>query len=713
MPDNASHATDADWAQRAARAGVLDRYEAFDGTERRAPEAAVRRALAAMEATPQSPPDACALPHCVVLREGAPVALRWHDPATAAAQWEMFAEDDISARVCSPLASGPVGRDGADASLAGAPALAPGYYRLQVRRGTEVHDCRVVVAPQHCWVPAPLQAGGRWWGYTVQLYALRSPHNCGIGDFGDLRRLVAMAAGQGAAFIGLNPLHALFPDRPEQASPYSPSSRLALNPLYLDVASVIEEYDCDSARRLWNEAAFRKRLQRLRDTELVDYPGVAAAKEEVLQLAWRDFDTLELQRRTPHGRAFRSFLVERAASIGLHALFEALQAHLRQADPAVRGWQDWPAAYRDPRGAAVQGFRETHATAVRYRLWLQWLAEQQLERAQAEAKAAGMPIGLHRDLAVGVDPAGSQTWLQPALYAPDMRIGAPPDLLQPQGQDWGLAPPTPCGLRAARYQPFIDTLRANMRSAGALRLDHVMVLMRLFWTGADGGAYVRYPVEDLMGLLALESQRHRCMVVGEDLGTVPQQMHEAMAQGGLLSYRPLMFAHDAQAGFTPPAAFPAQAFAAFGTHDLPTLAGFWRGIDLQLHQRMAPASSADAQARQQEREALCERLLQALAHAGNGPGAGPALPRPGDDATPALVAAVYAYLASTPCWLVGVQLEDVTLQPVQVNLPGTREDQFPNWRRKLGCTLDALADDATLQAVVRALQARHNGAGTP
>ena len=699
--------TPREWAQCAARAGVLDRYEAFDGTERRSPEAALRRALVAMGVTPSQPPDAAGFPACVVLREGEPLRLRWRTADTAAAHWELAIELDTAEGGVGPLASGTVACDGMHASVAHALSLPPGYYTLRVHQGSTVHSCRLAVAPQGCWVPAALQAGARWWGYTAQLYALRSPHNCGIGDFGDLRRLVTMAAAQGAAFIGLNPLHALFPEWPEQASPYSPSSRLALNPLYLDLQAVIDAFDGGTARKLWHDPDYQQRLQQLRETELVDYAGVAAAKQELLALAWHDFETQELQRRSPRGRAFRAYLVERAASLGMHALYDALQAHLVKADPAVRGWQDWPAPYRDPHGAAVQAFRETQATAVRFRLWLQWLAEQQLAQVHAEAQRAGMPLGLYRDLAVGVDPGGSETWLRPDLYALDMRIGAPPDQLQPQGQDWGLAPPTPLGLRGAAYQPFIDTLRANMRSAGALRLDHVMVLMRLFWTGPDGGVYVRYPVEDLLGLLALESHRHRCMVVGEDLGTVPPQMHEAMAQGRLLSYRPLMFAYDEATGFPPPEGFTAQAFASFGTHDLPTLAGFWQGVDLQLRRRLAPDAAADApDVEMQQRRQLCERLLQALQQAGVAQPS--ALPPPGADANAELVRAVYAYLARTPCWLVGVQLEDVTLQPVQVNLPGTREDQFPNWRRKIGCTLDALAADPRLHAVVRALGERQS-----
>lgn len=706
MSAGAPAARDA-WAASAANAGVLDRYEAFDGTERRVPEAALRRALSAMgidAGQPEGPQGPPGLPACQVLREGERLRLRWHAGDDAPANWDLRAEELLGA---PPLASGAVAFQGSSAAITSVEVLPPGYYRLRVRSASAQQHCRLVVAPQRCWAPAPLQAGARWWGYTVQLYALRSAQNCGIGDFGDLRRLVDMAAAQGAAFVGLNPLHALFPDRPEQASPYSPSSRLALNPLYLDLQAVVASSDCTEARVLWQDARYQQRLQALRDSALVDYGAVAAAKEELLALVWRHVDSRELP--ASGGRAFRAFLVDHTARLGMHAVYEALQAHLACSHPDLRGWQDWPEPYCDPNGAAVQAFCAAHAHSVRYRMWLQWLAEQQLADVQDHARQAGMPIGLYRDLAVGVDPGGSETWLHPELYALDMRIGAPPDLLHPQGQDWGLAPPTPTGLRAAAYQPFIDTLRANMRSAGALRLDHVMVLMRLFWTGPDGGTYVRYPVEDLLGLLALESHRQRCLVVGEDLGTVPAEMHAALQRGCVLSYRPLMFAQDGEGRFTPPQDHAAQAFASFGTHDLPTLAGYWQGLDLSLQHSLAPDDGVDLQAAQQQRAAVRSALLKALRDAG--------VPVEGGDdaaaqpATPALVAAVYAYLARTPCWLVGVQLEDVTLQEVQVNLPGTREDQYPNWRRKLGPALEELAADPALLGVVEALRERSRGAG--
>ena len=339
---------------------------------------------------------------------------------------------------------------------------------------------------------------------------------------------------------------------------------------------------CEEALRKLHDEAFQDRLRRLRDSELVDYPGVAAAKEEMLALLWHHFEQHELQGSEPRAQAFMRFMAEREATLGRHALFEALQAHLQAADPAAWGWPAWPERFRDPDGDAVSEFRRTHAPAIRYRFWLQWLADTQLESVQRQARSRGMGLGLYGDLAVGASPGGAETWAQPSLYALGMEVGAPPDPLNTQGQHWGLPPVNPVRLREARYAPFIEVLRANMRHSGALRLDHVMALMRLFWIGGSGGTYVSYPLQDLLGILALESHRHRCLVIGEDLGNVAPAMRDAMRERGLLSYRPLLFERASDGGFRPPAEWPRQALAVASTHDLPTLRGFWLGEDVEL-----------------------------------------------------------------------------------------------------------------------------------
>ncbi|HSH90849.1 MAG TPA: malto-oligosyltrehalose synthase, partial [Ramlibacter sp.] len=587
--------------------------------------------------------------------------------------------------------------------------LAMGYWRLELE-GDPAHWCRVIVAPARCWVAPALAAGERWWGCTIQLYALRSARNWGIGDFGDLRRLVHAASSQGASFIGLSPLHALFPHRPDVASPYSPSSRNALNPIYLDVQALVDQGGCKEAAARVNGEAFQDLLRGLRNTELVDYPAVAAAKDEVLAILWRHFEKRELHGNTSRGQHFESFMARRRESLGRHALFEALQAHLFAADSNVWGWPAWAAPFRDPEGAAVKAFAREHASEVQFRFWLQWLAELQLESVQSYARTRGMGLGLYSDLAVGVNEGGSETWVQPELYALGMHVGAPPDPLNALGQDWGLPPLNPVALEEARFAPFIETLRANMRHSGALRLDHVMSLMRLFWISGDGGTYVRYPLDAMLGILALESHRHQCMVIGEDLGNVAPRMREAMAGRSLLSYRPLLFERSEDGSFRPPADWQPQALAVVSTHDLPTLRGFWLGEDIELGTRLdlyPDEASREQQVlgRAQDRA----RLLLALQRESLLPEGMSAQPTSVPDATGPFVDAVYAYLARTPCWLVGVQLEDITGQLLQVNVPGTTEDRFPNWRRKLSVAVDELAGDPRFGAVAAALRKDRKG----
>lgn len=693
-------------AEQARRLGVADRYHGFWGEEEIVPEAVLQRAVQAMSGDGRAPaPQHLGLPVVHVARESDTVVVRWTSHEGSGGRWRLAVEDNGF-----EVATGELQRSYQEASVVLPAKMATGYYRLTLEGAPPHEYCRVIVAPRHCHVPPALQQGERWWGCTIQLYALCSSRNWGIGDFGDLRRLCDAAAHQGASFIGLSPLHALFPHNPGMASPYSPSSRKALNPIYLDVQTLVDLSGCEEAMQRVQSESFQERLHALREAELVDYEGVAAAKDEVLRILWRHFERHELDKDRSRGAHFLAYMREREHTTGRHALFEALQDHLFAADPNAWGWPAWPEAYRDPHGPAVKAFQERHGSAVRFRFWLQWLAELQLEACQRYARTRGMGIGLYCDLAVGVNGGGADTWMEHALFALGMHAGAPPDPLAPTGQDWGLPPWSPQRLAQARYQPFIDTLRANMRHSGALRLDHVMALMRLYWTGPDGGTYVEYPLEELMGVLALESQRQQCMVIGEDLGNVAPRMREAMREGNLLSYRPLLFEREDDGGFRPPAQWQPKALAVVSTHDLPTLRGFWLGEDIELAARLGlypDAASHEAQVlnRAQDRA----RLLLALQREELLPEGATVQPTSLPDANQALVDAVYAYLARTPCWLVGVQLEDVTGQLLQVNVPGTTEDRFPNWRRKLSVTVEGLASDARWASLAAVLRAERSG----
>ncbi len=587
-------------------------------------------------------------------------------------------------------------------------ALPMGYHLLSI--AGHAGETLLVCAPAQCHRPPALEDDGRLWGLTLQLYGLRSRRNWGIGDFSDLAVFAAQAAREGAGVIGLNPLHALFPHNPAHTSPYSPSSRAQLNPLYIDVEAVPDFWMCEPARLRVESVEFQARLAELRETALVDHAGVAAAKYEILELLYANFrQTLDstAAAEDPEVAALMLFRKSGGAALQQHALFEALQAHLHRADESVWGWPVWPEPYRDMDGPAVADFARQHAERIGYFEYLQWQAARQLEAAGQQCRTAGMPVGLYLDLAVSVDRGGSDAWRHRACFATGASVGAPPDVFNPNGQDWGLPPLRPDRLRETHYRVFIEALRANMRGAGAIRIDHVMVLMRLFWIPAEGsardGAYVHYPFEELLAILALESERHRCLVIGEDLGTVPEAMRDALGRYGVLSYRLLYFERGEGGAFRQPGDYPRDAVVAVSTHDLATLAGWWSARDLQT--RLALDLFPDRGVfEQQMRERAQERsaLVSAMQQVPGLPGTLPNAQADGAPLAASEIEAVHAFLAAAPSKLMMVQLEDALGELEQPNLPGTTVEH-PNWRRKYGRDLEAVWSAAEVQSLCRTM----------
>ena len=533
----------------------------------------------------------------------------------------------------------------------------------------------VRIEPGPCYRPELLEKGGRVWGFGVQLYGVRSERNWGIGDLTDLRVLVETAAGFGAALVGVNPLHAA------HVSPYYPSSRHALNTIYLDVESISEFGQCAQAQQLVKSKEFQERLRALREQELVDYDGVRSAKMQVLELLYACFRHDRARRKR-----FAEFQKESPKGLRDYALYEALREELGSG-----GWQSWPEGFKDPASPQVRKFSRTQAQRVEFHAYLQWNARLQLDLAQRRAQALGMPIGLYFDLALGSDRGGAEVWSDHAAYATDASIGAPPDEFNPRGQDWGLPPYAPRALRAAAYRPFVDLLRANMPLGGALRLDHVMALARLYWIPLghkpDKGGYVNYPLHDLLGLLAQESRRNRCMVIGEDLGTVTAELRKALNEAGVLSYRPLLFEKDPKGEFCPPAAYPRDALVCASTHDLPTWRGYWEGWDLDLREKLG--LTVDLQKERSLREQDKQKLKRALE-------------REGFDTS---AAGAHAFLARSPSKVLMVQPEDVFEVLEQANLPGT-VDEHPNWRRKLPVALERWKSDARMQTLAGVMAER-------
>lgn len=585
--------------------------------------------------------------------------------------------------------------------------LPEGYHDLVITHQKRSWTSRIIVAPPRCYEPDALMQGKKLWGACVQLYTLRSEANWGIGDFGDLKKMLADVATRGGAFIGLNPIHSLYPANPESASPYSPSSRRWLNIIYIDVNAVEDFQSSKEAQAWWKKPAVQQQIKAAREVEWVDYSAVTALKIAALRLAWKPF----LQRKPNDEQvvAFNRFVAEGGESLFYQAAYDALHASQASEDPMRWGWPVWPESYRDAHSPDVKRFCEKHHDEVNFWLWLQYLAWRQFKACWEASQQDGMPIGLYRDLAVGVAEGGAETWCDRDLYCLKASVGAPPDILGPLGQNWGLPPIDPHVMVARAYEPFIELLRANMTHCGALRIDHVMSMLRLWWIPygetADKGAYVQYPVDDLLSILALESQRHRCMVIGEDLGTVPVEIVGKLRDSGVYSYKVLYFEHDGEKQYKAPACWPKQSMAVATTHDLPTLRGYWNRGDLTLGETLGLyPDEAVLAGLYEDRERAKQGLLDGLHQYG-------CLPkRAGHKAalmamTDTLNRGMQRYIADSNSALLGLQPEDWLDMAEPVNIPGT-SDQYKNWRRKLTCSLEAMFADERVNKLLKDLDKR-------
>lgn len=578
--------------------------------------------------------------------------------------------------------------------------LAPlplGYHTLSLTAPSEAVS-QLIVAPKQCYLP-PKFADKRCWGVSAQLYALRLSEDWGIGDFGHLQTLVDRLSASGADVVGVNPLHALFLDSPDDASPYSPNSRLFRNPLYLDVTAVPGFAECDEALALIEAPGATQAIQAARGAAFVDYKRVAAVKLGVLECLFRRFKA----QADGCSTAFRSFVEQSGQALDRFAVFQMLSEHF-----GTHQWARWPAPCRDQNSRPVAELKSRHAERVAFFQYLQWLCDDQLSATAKLASERGMAVGLYNDLAVSVDASSADHWSHQDLFVGGARVGSPPDPFNAAGQEWGVVPLNPSRLRATGFEHFRELLRANMRHAGALRIDHVMGWQRQFLIPAGAspaeGAYVRFPLDELLAIAALESRRNHCLLIGEDLGTVPAGFRERMAAAEILSCRVFYFEceHDR---FRKPREYPRLASVSAATHDLATLRGFWSLDDIaaKSHLGMFKSPAEELQARAC-RAAEKRRLLQALAEEALLPsGMAPSdLDRLAW--TPRLAQAVQAYLARTPSLLFMAQLDDLAGETHQTNLPGSTV-QYPNWRRRHGGTLKYLLTDPAIQGEMKAIAA--------
>jgi 4-alpha-glucanotransferase len=547
---------------------------------------------------------------------------------------------------------------------------------------------------RRCFEPEWMAQQLRRWGIAVQLYGLRSRRNWGIGDFSDLKQLVQFAAQRGADFVGVNPLHALYAAEPRRYSPYSPSSREFLNVLYIDPEAMQALTISPAARAHVAEPAFQEKLQALRDALLVDYETIAHIKREVFRLIFIDFATL-CAREPDHPivQSFAHFAKERGEVLRRFAIYQALSCQPGFGD----NWMSWPEEFRDPGGAAAHDFAKSDPLAVAYHEFLQWEADVQLGDCSAAARAGGMAVGLYLDIAVGAGPESTEGWSEQSNIVPGFHIGAPPDLWNESGQDWGLAVFDPYALRHDSYRVLRRILRALMRHATALRIDHILGFYRLFLVPSGGkpvdGVYLRQPAESLFNMLAEESRDKNCLIIGEDLGTVPPDFPGLLARHNILSCRLLIFARDRDR-FLAPHEYPRNALVSIATHDLPPLIGFIEGIDIETRNQLGIYQD-EGRYRQalQEREQERQRLREAIQAEGFATG---------EDVV-GIVSAAYGFLARTPCALLIVQMEDLALEREQPNVPGTG-DNHPNWRRKLSRDLDEIFTAASTDAILGAVR---------
>lgn len=563
------------------------------------------------------------------------------------------------------------------------PALASGVHSLFVETGQGTEEITVIAAPKSVPMLPDVTGRSHLWGLNAALYGLRSERNLGVGDFADLAEAARVFGEVGAGFLGINPVHALGWADHDVISPYSPSHRGFLNAMYIAVDRIFGSDQPETVQHIMRTEGAG--IAALRASETVAYRAHNDRQRRLLQAA---FDAFEATGDATENAEFDRFCADRGEALSRFALFEAVsQTH--GAD-----WRAWPEDLRDANTAVAQGLPAQHADRIRFHSWMQWIAERQLGAAQKQAKVSGMALGLYLDLAVGSRRGGAETWCETETVAQGVSIGAPPDHLSPAGQNWNLAAFAPEKLFQNRYQAFRNTISEAMRHAGVLRIDHVLGLNRSFWLPDDGspGGYIRQPFEALLAMVAIEAERAGTVVIGEDLGLVPDGFREALAARGLYSYSVLQYEKNDAGHFRDPATLREQSLACFGTHDTPTLKGFWKGRDIDWWQKLGWIDEGKAAELKQGRE---HEKADLLALDGTPTAPDPALADVGDH--------IHGLLARSPAAMVSVQLDDVLGQCEAQNLPGTI-DEHPNWRRRCKMPLESFEGDARFARLGRQME---------
>lgn len=591
--------------------------------------------------------------------------------------------------------------------------LSNGYYQFNLtvthEQKTHHQSISVIICPEKVCLPANLRGDRKRAGIAISLYGLRSERNWGVGDFTDLKEFIRWAIGSlRVDAIGLNPLHAISNRQPYNISPYFPSSRFYRNFIYLDLEALEDYHSCPEAKSLVQAETTQELLAELRSAELVQYEQVAALKLEVLEKVFQNF----LQNHWRHEgkkrnrrRQFEEYLVREGALLENFATFCALQVFFHEKDPAIWTWWQWPEPYQNPLSEAVLSFRQTYWERILFYKYLQWQLEKQLQEAQDLASSLGAGLGLYHDLALGSDPGGADFWAYREFYVDGVTVGAPPDDFALEGQNWGFHPPNREKYRNHSYRLFVQEIRKNCQAGGALRIDHIMRFFRLFWITEGqppkNGTYVEDHYQDLLKIIALESERTKTLIIGEDLGTVPDRVREILSQFGIFSYRLFYFEREMQGNFKEPESYPSYALAAVSTHDLPTLAGFWTAQDIALRNRLGMFPTEDQfhaalETRKNDKQQIIRRLIasgfltEELAHAAE----------IDNELPPQIHDAIIGFLFSTPAKLILLSQEDLFRDTRQQNLPGTVAEH-PNWSTKMSYSLEELWQDPSVQDCIR------------
>ena len=571
-----------------------------------------------------------------------------------------------------------------------------GYHRLKLTAGDKSAECDLIVCPNRTYLPPQLAHGGKTAGFNVALYGLRSNRNWGCGDLTDLRALVDWAHDElGFSFVGVNPLHALHNRVPFNTSPYLPLSIYYKNLIYIDVERVVEFESSRCAQALLESPRIRQKIEAARAAEFVEYEQVASLKKRFLKLLYREF----LKRpNTERARAFAEYCVCEGELLDKFALYCALDEVLHKQDRNRWTWRDWPEPYQCADSETVRTFAQQYRRTVEFYKYIQFVIDEQLCAVQRHAKSRGMEVGLYHDLAVATDSCGADLWAHRKFFVNGCRVGAPPDDFSPNGQDWSFPPPDTRAHRDNGYRLYRASIRKIVSYGGALRIDHVMRLFRLFWIPnglqARDGAYVRDNAVDLLRILALESVRSKNIVIGEDLGTVTDEIRDMLSRFGILSYRLFYFEkHSREGSFRASSEYPRQALVSSATHDLPTLAGFWLGRDIEARRAAGLADEQGYRNQWHDRRREKQGMLDAL-HAEH------LLPdyfeRNADhipDLNGDLHNAIAGFLAQMPSMILLLNQEDFTKETEQQNLPGSTAE-YPNWRRKMKFAIEDLRSEA-------------------